>query len=206
MNEEIKTKKCSVCDKIKTYCEFGVDKREKNGLKSRCKECRQKLEKKRKIIKYTPPKGYKKCTLCKEDKLICNFKKDRLKKSGLHSQCNKCVLLSRRKKPYLMIWRACLKNTLKRLGQNKEGHTIEVLGYSALELKQHIEALFTDGMTWDNWGEWHIDHIKPVSKFNPETPINEVNALSNLQPLWATTREINGIIYKGNLNKNKKYE
>jgi hypothetical protein len=40
-------------------------------------------------------------------------------------------------------------------------------------------------MSWDNWGEWHIDHIIPVSKFEKETPPSIVNSLSNLQPLWA---------------------
>ena len=40
--------------------------------------------------------------------------------------------------------------------------------------------------------------------FDMETPANIVNALSNLRPMWATTRKINGIIYEGNLNRTKK--
>jgi hypothetical protein len=105
--------------------------------------------------------------------------------------------------PHIKAWITVLGNSLKRFGKSKEGHTIDLLGYSALDLKEHIESLFTDGMSWDNHGEWHIDHIKPVSSFDKDTPMNIVNALSNLQPLWATTREINGVIYEGNLNKNK---
>lgn len=80
-----------------------------------------------------------------------------------------------------------------------------MLGYSALDLKNHIISLFTDGMTWDNYGEWHVDHKAPISKFSEDTPMNIVNSLSNLQPLWATTREINGVVYEGNLNKGKKF-
>ena len=105
----------------------------------------------------------------------------------------------------LHAWRGILHNSLRKLNKNKEGHTIDLLGYSALDLKNYITTLFTDGMSWDNHGEWHIDHIKPVSSFDPETPMNIVNALSNLQPLWATTREINGVIYEGNLNKGIKF-
>lgn len=60
----------------------------------------------------------------------------------------------------------------------------EKLGYSLSEFKVHIESLFKDGMSWDNHGEWHIDHIIPVSKF-PIENISQVNALNNLQPLWA---------------------
>jgi len=103
--------------------------------------------------------------------------------------------------PHIRGWYGLLHNSLIRLGKKKEGHTIDLLGYSAIDLKTHLEKQFTSGMTWDNYGEWHIDHIEPVSKFDPNTPMNVVNALSNLQPLWATTREINGVIYEGNINK-----
>ena len=105
------------------------------------------------------------------------------------------------KKPYLKAWRTILKSYLRRMNKVKESHTIDLLGYSALELKNHITALFTDGMSWNNYGEWHIDHIKRIREFSPETPSNIVNALSNLRPLWATTREINGVVYEGNLNR-----
>jgi hypothetical protein len=108
------------------------------------------------------------------------------------------------KNSYTLKWRLFLKNTLKRLDRKKKGKTIDLLGYSALDLKLHLESLFTDGMSWYNYGEWHIDHKKPLSSFDKETPIHIVNALSNLQPLWATTREINGVIYEGNINKGDK--
>jgi hypothetical protein len=102
---------------------------------------------------------------------------------------------------HIKAWRRLLSNTLKFFNNKKEGYTIDLLGYSAEELKEHIESLFTEGMTWDNYGEWHIDHIKPLSSFEKTSKPSEVNALSNLQPLWATTRELNGVIYLGNLNK-----
>jgi hypothetical protein len=113
------------------------------------------------------------------------------------------ILKNKGKNKHIIMWRSMLRCSLDRLGKKKEGHTIDLLGYSALELKNHLTSLFTDGMNWDNYGEWHIDHIKDVSSFDKETPMNIVNALSNLQPLWATTREINGVIYEGNLNKRK---
>jgi hypothetical protein len=105
------------------------------------------------------------------------------------------------KNPHIPAWRSVLTSSLKRLGKSKEGHTIDLLGYSATDLKIHIESLFTEGMSWDNHGEWHIDHIKPVCLYPNHTHPSIVNSLSNLRPLWATTREINGIIYEGNLNK-----
>ncbi|OKP79784.1 hypothetical protein BTE77_06750 [Ensifer adhaerens] len=53
----------------------------------------------------------------------------------------------------------------------------------------HLEAQFTDGMTWDNYGEWHVDHIIPLAAHNYETTddidFKRAWAMSNLQPLWA---------------------
>jgi hypothetical protein len=72
---------------------------------------------------------------------------------------------------------------------------IEMLGYSANDLKIHIESLFRDGMSWENYGEWHIDHIKPLSSFENDEDISIVNCLENLQPLWAFE----------NLSKSNKY-
>jgi len=66
---------------------------------------------------------------------------------------------------------------------------LEPFGYTVNVLRSHIEALFEEGMTWDNYGEWHIDHIKPVSAFDftLKTDLEFIACwqLSNLQPLWA---------------------
>jgi hypothetical protein len=82
-------------------------------------------------------------------------------------------------------YRSLLKNFIKRskVGYVKKEHTIGILGYSLIDFKLYIESLFLPGMTWLNHGEWHLDHIIPISSFEPETPPNVVNALSNLQPL-----------------------
>jgi hypothetical protein len=54
-------------------------------------------------------------------------------------------------------------------------------------------------------GDWHIDHIRPLSSFPSDADTRMVNALDNLQPLWATTRVIDGVLYEGNLNKNGRW-
>jgi len=80
----------------------------------------------------------------------------------------------------------CLK--LNKLSK-KNSHWEDVVGYTAQDLKEHIEKLFLPGMSWDNYGEWHIDHIIPKSFF-VYTSTNDVEfkycwSLLNLQPLWA---------------------
>jgi hypothetical protein len=57
-------------------------------------------------------------------------------------------------------------------------------GCSAEELKARLESLFSEGMSWDNYGEWHVDHIRPVSSFTAEEAM-QINHYTNLQPLWA---------------------
>lgn len=69
-------------------------------------------------------------------------------------------------------------------GKSKSSGTMELLGYSVEEFRARIESLFRPGMSWLNYGDWEIDHIKAVSKFPTTAPISEVNSLSNLQPLW----------------------
>lgn len=81
-------------------------------------------------------------------------------------------------------------NMRSSLRGQKDGRPWESLvGYDLGALMVHLEALFADGMTWDNYGEWHIDHIIPVSAFNFSSPehidFHRCWALSNLQPLWA---------------------
>ena len=75
------------------------------------------------------------------------------------------------------------------LNGNKTMHWEGLVDYTLNELIKHLESLFITGMNWDNYGEWHIDHIIPKSVFNFTKPEHEdfkrCWALKNLQPLWA---------------------
>jgi hypothetical protein len=82
--------------------------------------------------------------------------------------------------------RARLRMALKR--DTKVGSTIQDLGCSIEELKQHLESKFQSGMTWENRGKngWHIDHVMPLSKFDLTDRVEFLKACNytNLQPLW----------------------
>lgn len=69
----------------------------------------------------------------------------------------------------------------------KSGSAVADLGCTIEFLKLHLESLFQPGMSWDNQGQWHIDHIKPISSFNLSdyTELKQACHYSNLQPLWA---------------------
>lgn len=71
----------------------------------------------------------------------------------------------------------------------KSGRSWETLvGYSLNDLVQHLERQFTKGMTWDNIGEWEIDHIRPRAMFHYESAddpaFRDCWGLPNLRPLW----------------------
>ena len=94
-------------------------------------------------------------------------------------RCKTDLLYKIKRKLRSVIW-----NAFKRIGKNKPAHTEQLLGCSWIEAKAHFELLFQEGMSWDNHGEWHIDHIRPVASFKVDE-LHLMNHISNLQPLWA---------------------
>ena len=93
--------------------------------------------------------------------------------------------LTKQKKKYPNLDYAVRQSVLK----NQNTKYLDILGYTQLELKNHLEKHFTEDMTWQAFrnGDIHIDHIKPQSLFNLKD-INDVKkcwSLNNLQPLWA---------------------
>lgn len=81
--------------------------------------------------------------------------------------------------------RTRLRNAMN--GRAKVASAIQSLGCSVAELRSRLEAMFQDGMSWENYGEWHIDHIRPLSSFDlsDKEQVKSACHFTNLQPLWA---------------------
>jgi hypothetical protein len=85
-------------------------------------------------------------------------------------------------------FRTAIYQVLKENNLQKNGHYFKILGYSPEELITHLEKKFVGEMSWENYGTWHVDHIRPIVSFE----INEINdeefvkcwSLENLQPMW----------------------
>jgi hypothetical protein len=93
----------------------------------------------------------------------------------------------RRLNPDYHTLRSLIHGSLHRLKIARTPDLCEKLGYTLNEFRIHIEKQFKSGMTWENHGEWHVDHKKPIAVFIKEgiLDLKRINALNNLQPLWA---------------------
>jgi hypothetical protein len=85
-----------------------------------------------------------------------------------------------------LILRSRVVRALK--GGMKSGSITELIGCTIEVCRQHLESQFEDGMSWDNHGEWHIDHRRPCASFDLVNEEEQIMCFhyTNLQPLWAT--------------------
>lgn len=106
-----------------------------------------------------------------KNKEILNFKrKEKIKNNTLFKSKEKIRIL--------------IANSIKKMGYSKNSRTHEILGCSFEYFKEYIESLFTDGMSWENHGEWHLDHKIPISWSQTEGDLIRLNHYTNFQPLW----------------------
>ena len=153
---------------------------EHNRIRSLCKECGGGS-----ICEHN-----RRRSRCKEcgGASICEHNRERLKckECDFHGYLGSIVRTR--------VWHA-LKN-------DKELSSKEYLGCDTKTLKEHIEKQFTEGMSWDNYGDWHIDHITPL-KFKKDGKVPTLEEVGerlhflNTQPLWAEDNISKGNRYIG---------
>jgi hypothetical protein len=193
-------KKCCYCQELKSFDFFHKNKAFKDGLHHYCKNCRKEYDEKPENNK--KKKAYWK-TYRDKNRNILNAK------AKIYDDNHKAEISLKRKLYYqnnkekmAEVGRNRLKNIQYKIKSNlsrrircalnkygKSKTTISYLGCSLPFLRGHIESLFKDGMTWENYGlfGWHIDHIRPCASFDL-TDLGQRNTCfhySNLQPLWA---------------------
>jgi len=85
-----------------------------------------------------------------------------------------------------MLMRTRIWRTIKDQSGIKVKRTMELLGCTMDEFKTYFESKFQQGMNWENYGEWHIDHIIPCSTFNLTIAEDQIKCFhyTNLRPLW----------------------
>ena len=141
------------------------------------------------------------CCTCKEWKSLTNYNKAETHWDKLRNDCKECLrkYVNNKKKidpAFKLVYtlRSRLYSALKSKNAKKSTRTLDLIGCSTTFLMGYLEAKFTEGMTWQNHGEWHIDHITPCAKFNllDEEEQKKCFHYTNLQPLWAKDNLIKG--------------
>lgn len=165
------TKICSQCNTEKKIIEFNKDKTSKSGYRSYCKSCRSEQYSRNKDHYNSKNLEWR----------LNNHEKHR-------KYCREYEKTKRLNDPSFKIAKSIRCRVRKiLLGTRKYKSTLDLLGCSFEELKLHLELQFTSGMSWNNYGEWHIDHIRPCASFDLSNIEDQKICFNykNLQPLWA---------------------
>lgn len=177
-------KKCSKCKEIKEGYDFFKSRIAKDGLYSSCKKCKTEVRKRWELVNAEKVKASKK-----------EWRQNNLEKARAISRRKSAKLRATAKGKLNNSMGAGIYASVSR-GSKGHRHWEDLVGYTKDQLKMHLEKLFTTGMNWDNYGEWHVDHIIPISAFNYSCPddldFKKCWALNNLRPMWARDNEYKG--------------
>ncbi len=196
---------CNKCQKSKEITEFPKNSRNKDKLHTFCKICTNEVNKQYRIkneqkVKESRREYYKNNIESIRISKRTNAKKHTDKKreyDKIYRQNNKEKIKQNKKEweirnkdnPIFKIKRNLRRRINHVIKDNyKSDNTFNLIGCSAEFFKKYIESLWTDGMTWENYGVngWHIDHIKPCYKFDLSKPEQQRICFhyTNQRPLW----------------------
>ena len=112
----------------------------------------------------------------------------KLKRIDKNRKRNTEYICNRRQQDPIFKLRMNIANLIRKSFKNnivnKTSRTTSILGCTVDEFRLHIETQFTEGMTWDNYGLWQLDHIIPQSFAITEEDVLKLNHYTNFQPLW----------------------
>ena len=178
-----KTRICKACGIIhwrlrQQFCSEECRSAHKAETARRCE--RKRVEKRRKSEKYLEEYRAKRRIYEKKkrESMSAKEKEERNRKRRERERGDPLLIIKNR-------IRCRTKGAIRAMNIRKKSSTHEMLGCSWLTLKSHLEKRFSKGMTWDNIGRWHIDHIIPLSSARTEKELIRLAHFSNLQPLWA---------------------
>lgn len=177
-------KECKRCKCSKSYDMFNKRSDQKDGLDYYCKTCVSEInkinrEKNRDVLAQKKKEHYE-----KNREHYAKYKSDWKRRN--RERINENERKYRIENPisaFVCSFRGRLRKVLH---YKKDGRprSIDFIGCSTDMLRSHIESMFKDGMNWNNYGEWHIDHIIPLDCANDMDEVYTLCHYSNLQPLW----------------------
>jgi hypothetical protein len=202
-------KVCNKCNELKPFDDFY--KRVNGSIRADCKKCcNLRQTKQRKIRRETDDEYRKKKNILKRESKKRRMKTDdeyRKKENLRIENKNKRRMLSDPLYKFRKSLSGNIRDSFKRGGFSKTSRTHKILGEEWLVIKEYFESKFTEGMSWENYGEWQIDHILPISTATCEEDIIRLNHYTNLQPLWKedNLRKSNKMTVEGYLKEKFPY-
>ncbi len=182
-------KTCTKCKQTKQLTEFSKRSASPDGLRSQCKVCvkastikwqqnnREKVNAKNKKYRENNREKVK-----ASDSI-------RKKRPEYKKRYNARRRERRKTDPQYKLannLRSRVHKVLK--GKNKSASTMAMLDCTGACLIEHLESQFQPGMTWENYGTWHADHMMPCASFDLKDPEQQRQCFhyTNLQPMWAS--------------------
>jgi hypothetical protein len=194
-------KECTKCQIEKSILDFNYSKSGKFQVSSECKDCLNEYQKtyrennkhnisqQRKIYRTTNQEKIseqrKQNRIKNKTKIVESRKKWYQKNKSKNNEYHKQYIKSKRKNDVLFRLKCSLRARLHHFVNKKNKTTLEYLGLSLYEYKIYLSKMFDNNMNWDNYGEWHIDHIIPLSSAKNEEELIRLFHYTNTQPLWA---------------------
>lgn len=192
-------KKCIRCNEIKSLDLFVKNAQARDGHRNTCKPCHRHIsrkydcsEKKKKYyqdnkeyIKNKSKQNYHKNPKAHMDRSrrYKNENIEYIRKLERERHKERCA----EDPSFKLLVRLRSRQNRSIAYGHKSKTTLALLGCTVEQCWIHLESQFTEGMTRENYGEWHIDHIRPLVSFNLSDLEQQKIAFhySNLQPLWA---------------------
>lgn len=201
MTNSEQTKVCTTCQEEKVISEFHKEKKGKYGVKSKCKECfyeckrnnpKEKEYRRNNYVRHREKKlAYKKQYYWGNVEKIAEYNKEynaREEVKEAKTKYNREYERKRKSNDSLYKFKKNIQSNISRsissAGYRKNSRTQDILGCDYNFLREYLARQFKDGMSWDNYGEWEIDHIKPISSAKDFSDVVKLNHYTNLQPLW----------------------
>jgi len=157
---------CRKCNIEKNILEFRINRKSKDNTSYTCLDCL--------------PKN--------------NWSKEKQKASEQKYRLNNPEKIKEKYKKYAQNINRRVRDSLNHRiagallvnNSRKNNKTINYIGCDIPFFKKWIEYQFVNNMSWDNYGEWHLDHVKPCYCYNlvNDNDIKECFNWKNYQPLW----------------------
>lgn len=177
---------CKQCTNIKSCSDFNIHFKRKDGLQIRCKICQPIFEREQSLKREEKRKSLGREHFRLKDLNYRNKHREKVRQKRRIGQSNRL-----KEDTLYRIKHNVMSSINQYLDSPKTKKTVEILGCSIKEFKNHIELQFESWMNWENRGRytgnysetWQIDHKIPISSAKNEEEVYKLSHYSNLQPL-----------------------